>query len=151
MADPAGYGLPVLLDNSAWSRIGLGRLTGDAAERFVRAVRDGDVIVCPPFALEALYSARDAAGFRALEEELASFPQAIANEGTWRLAAEAQRALTEERSVSHRVKAIDLLIAAVAHQNACGVLHYDHDYDVIAAHTPLTFPSVWVAERGEFD
>lgn len=28
------------------------------------------------------------------------------------------------------------------------VLHYDHDYDVIRAHTPLSFRSVWVAERG---
>jgi predicted nucleic acid-binding protein len=50
--------------------------------------------------------------------------------------------------VSHRVKPIDLLLAAIADQNAFAVLHYDHDYDIIREHSPLAFRSVWIAERG---
>jgi predicted nucleic acid-binding protein len=46
---------------------------------------------------------------------------------------------------------VDLLIAAVAGSAELGVLHYDHDYDTIAQHTPLAFPSVWVAPRGSID
>ena len=42
-------------------------------------------------------------------------------------------------------------LAAVADQQALGVLHYDHDYDTIAAHTPLTFRSVWIAPRGTLE
>jgi hypothetical protein len=29
------------------------------------------------------------------------------------------------------------------------VLHYDHDYDTIAAQTDLRFASVWLAQRGD--
>jgi hypothetical protein len=29
-----------------------------------------------------------------------------------------------------------------------GVLHYDHDYDVIADRTDLRFASVWLADPG---
>lgn len=146
MAD--GYGCAVLLDNSAWARVGLGRLEPDDRERWEAAVRGDEIIVSPPFALEALYSARDLAGFRELTEELQAFRQAVADDRTWSLAAEAQAALAADPAVSHRVKPIDLLLAAVADQHAVGVLHYDHDYDMIREHSPLSFQSVWIAERG---
>lgn len=151
MSDGAGYGGAVRMDNSAWARIGLGRVTGGAAERFFTAVRSDEVLVSPPFALEALYSARDARAYRALAEELSALPQAGADAGTWRLAARAQQALADDPAVLHRVKAMDLLIAAIADRSASGVLHYDHDYDVISAHTPLSFRSLWVAERGSLE
>jgi len=31
---------------------------------------------------------------------------------------------------------------------ALGVLHYDHDYDLISERTDLSYESVWVAPRG---
>ena len=146
MAD--SYGGPVLLDNSAWARVGLGRLQPADRERWEASVRADDLIVSPPFALEALYSARDVGDYQQLAEELRGFRQLGANDRTWRLAAEAQAALAADAAVSHRVKPIDLLLAAVADQHAVGVLHYDHDYDTIRDHTPLAFRSVWIAERG---
>jgi predicted nucleic acid-binding protein len=146
-----GYGGPVLLDNSAWARVGLGRLTGADRERFELAVRADELLASRPFALEALYSARNADDFRRLAEELGGFRQLPANERTWRLAAEAQAALAADPAVSHRVKPIDLLLAAVADRHAVGVLHYDHDYDTIRGHTLLNFRSVWIAERGSLD
>jgi predicted nucleic acid-binding protein len=47
------------------------------------------------------------------------------------------------------VKPVDLLIASIASTEGLGVLHSDHDYDTIAEHTSLSFPSVWVAPRGD--
>jgi predicted nucleic acid-binding protein len=49
------------------------------------------------------------------------------------------------------VKPVDLLIASIANTEELGVLHYDHDYDIIVEHTSLSFPSVWVAPRGDID
>lgn len=145
---PDGYGGAVLLDNSAWARVGLGRLQPQDRERWEAAVRGDEIVVSAPFALEALYSARDAHDFRELAEELSGFKQVGANDRTWRLAAEAQAALAADPAVSHRVKPIDLLLAAVADQNAVGVLHYDHDYDTIREHSSLAFGSIWIAQRG---
>ena len=146
-----GYGGPVLLDNSAWARAGLGRLEGADLERFEGAVLNDEIVVCPPFALEALYSARGPQDYEELKRELSGFRFAPADHGTWQIAATAQAALVANAAVSHRVKPIDLLLAAVADQNRYGVLHYDHDYDTIARHTPLSFRSVWVAPRGTLD
>ena len=52
------YGGPVLLDMSAWARVLLDRLGADDRAGFEEAVRAGDVLVCEPFLLEALYSGR---------------------------------------------------------------------------------------------
>jgi predicted nucleic acid-binding protein len=143
-----GFGERVLLDNSAWARVGLRRLRPHDHEQWEAAVRNDEIVVSPPFRLEALYSARDADDFRELAEELSGFRQVGANSQTWRLAAEAQAALASDPAVSHRVKPIDLLLAAIASQNGVGVLHYDHDYDIIREHSPLMFRSVWIAARG---
>jgi hypothetical protein len=60
----------------------------------------------------------------------------------------AQAELASAPGISHRVKPIDLLLAATADEHRLGVLHYDHDYDVIASHCGLTTRSVWIAPRG---
>lgn len=150
MAEP-GYGGSVLLDNSAWARVGLSRLPTADRARFEHGVRADELVVCPPFALEALYSARGPQDYRQLAAELDGFRHVPANQRTWQIASEAQAALAADVAVSHRVKPIDLLLAAVADQHALGVLHYDHDYDTIHDHTPLTFRSVWIAPRGSLD
>jgi hypothetical protein len=36
---------------------------------------------------------------------------------------------------------LDLILAACGHRAEAGVLHYDRDYDLIAAHTDLVFES----------
>jgi predicted nucleic acid-binding protein len=40
------------------------------------------------------------------------------------------------------------MLAATADEHRLGVLHYDHDYDVIASHCGLTTRSVRIAPRG---
>jgi predicted nucleic acid-binding protein len=128
--------------------VGLGRLSGPDQERWEAAVREDAIVVSPPFALEALYSARNAVDYAQLAEELSGFRRVEANERTWQLAADAQAALAADSAVSHRVKPIDLLIAALADEHALGVLHYDHDYDAIRSNTRLNYRSVWIAEGG---
>jgi predicted nucleic acid-binding protein len=156
----AGSSWPAaLLDWSAYARVVLAhtrpgtgrRLSPDAIERFEDALQDDRLSVCPPFRLEALYSARTKADFSALSEELEGFCQAPGDAATWLLAEQAQRELAEKHSVSHRVAPADLLTAAIASQHGLGVLHYDNDYDLIAGHTSLDFESVWIAPPGSAD
>jgi predicted nucleic acid-binding protein len=45
----------------------------------------------------------------------------------------------------HRLAPLDIVIAACADEVGAGVLHYDRDYDILAARTTLDFNSEWVA------
>jgi predicted nucleic acid-binding protein len=144
-------GGPVLLDMSAWARLLLGRVPAPESSRYEEAVRADEVLICEPFRLEALYSARGADEYLQLGEELAALPNVISGPATFRLALDGQAALAREPAVAHRVKPIDLMVAAIAHEHGLGVLHYDHDYDTIAAHSGLRVRSVWLAARGSLD
>jgi len=94
------------------------------------------------------YSARDSQDFALLTEELNALPHAPLNAEAAAAAVTAQAELAAVAGISHRVKPVDLLIAAVAVTHELGVLHYDHDYDTIEQHTSLSFSSVWAAPRG---
>lgn len=143
--------MALALDTSAWARVLDGRVRDAALARFRRLVLDDEVAVTAPFRLEALYSARDPADYEALGAELDGFLALESDSVTWLLADQAQADLARARSVSHRVKPNDLLLAATAHQHGAGVLHYDRDYDLIAKHTRLDFESAWIARRGSID
>lgn len=147
VADP-GFGGPVILDNSAWSRLLGGRVPAAVARRWEQALARDEVLVCDPFRIEALYSARDAKDYMSLSEELDALGQAPCDSVVWQIAQSAQRALVSDRRVSHRIKPVDLLIAAAAHHYEVGVLHYDHDFDILAKHAKLSFDSRWLAQRG---
>lgn len=144
----AAFGGVVLLDNSAWARMLIGRVPAGVQRRWEAAVGRNEIAACDPFRLEALYSARDAVEYNGLAQELDALLAAPCDRETWILARRAQAALAAAPGISHRVRGVDLLIAAAAHQHRMGVLHYDHDFDVISQHTPLEFASVWLAPRG---
>lgn len=94
------------------------------------------------------YSARDSADFAALASELDALPHIPLSANAAADAVTAQAELAATSAVSHRVKPVDLLIAAIAASENLGVLHYDHDYDTIAQHTSLAFASMWAVPRG---
>jgi predicted nucleic acid-binding protein len=144
----SGYGGALLLDMSAWGRVLLDNVPGDARERYETAVRQAEVCTCEAFLLEALYSAREDDGYRRLAGRLAALPHVPSGPATMRRALAARAELASTPGVSHRVKPIDLLLAATADEHRLGVLHYDHDYDVIASYSGLTARSVWIAPRG---
>jgi predicted nucleic acid-binding protein len=147
----SAYGGALLLDMSAWARVLLDRLGRHELSRFEDAARAGELLTSEPFKLEALYSARGSDDYARLAERLAALPVAPSGPATLRLALDAQSELAHTPGVSHRVKPVDLLLAAIAHEHALGVLHYDHDYDVIAEHSGLRVRSVWIAPRGSID
>jgi predicted nucleic acid-binding protein len=146
-----GYRRALLLDNSVWARLLDGRLTGSSRKTFESALAAGQLWTCPPALLEMRYSALDEKGFTLTAGRLDALPHAPLTDTSGALATTAQAELAAAPGVSHRVKPVDLLIAAVAASEGLGVLHYDHDYDTILKHTSLAFPSVWVAPRGSLD
>ncbi len=146
-----GYRQALLLDNSAWARAMDERLAGQPRKRFDAALTAGELWTCPPSLLEMLYSARDEKGFALTTGRLGALMHAPLSAEAGAQAISAQAELAAAPGVSHRVKPVDLLIAAVAAANGLGVLHYDRDYDAISQHTSLSFASVWVAPRGSID
>lgn len=137
-----------LLDTSAWARLVDGRLAGAPADRVLDALAGGRIAMTEPLLMEILYSATDAHAFRARQEELAALPLLRLDDRAAARAVAAQADLAGAPGVSHRVKPIDLLVAAVADVHEADVVHYDHDYDILAEHTLLAFGSVWAAPRG---
>jgi predicted nucleic acid-binding protein len=136
----------LLLDNSAWSRLLSGAIPEDRAEMTIERMGEGKLATCLPFLLEAGYSARSAGDLRAILSRLDGLPRIAVDGEVERLALAAHRTLADVGH--HRLAPSDLVIAACAHRAGGGVLHYDRDYDLIAAHTRLKFESVWVAEPG---
>jgi predicted nucleic acid-binding protein len=133
----------LLLDNSAWSRIVAGKLPADRARVLASWFERRQLATCLPFLLEAGYSARSAADRKAMMSDLDGLPRVETDPEVERLALHAQRELAEVGH--HRLPPLDLTIAACAHRAEAGVLHYDRDYDLIAAHTSLLFESEWLA------
>lgn len=147
----AGYGEALLIDHSVWARATDGRLTGAPRETFETALAAGELWTCPPALLEMRYSARDAEQFEAIASELDALNHAPLTAKAAQSALTAQAELARAPGISHRVKPVDLLIAAAAAAANVGVLHYDRDYDTISQNTSLAFTSRWVAPRGSMD
>ena len=136
----------LLLDNSAWARFGDPALDDDRVAELADALEGGRVATCLPFLLEAGYSARNARDHDELLNELLALPHFPIDEDVEQRALDAQRQLA--RVGHHRLPPVDMLIAAIADRHRLDVLHYDRDYDLIAAKTDLDFGSVWLAATG---
>ena len=135
----------LLIDMSAYARSG----HPSVEPEWEAAVRRGQLIVCPLFFVEALYSARDTDDVRDLAAELGSLPFLPLSERTHEIVADAFRELATRQSSYHRVPPPDALIAALAHEAGVGVLHYDAHYDRLAE--VLDFESRWIASPGSLD
>jgi predicted nucleic acid-binding protein len=139
----------LLLDNSAFSRLHDPRVDQSRADYVAEQIERRQIAVCMPFMLEAGYSARGANDHDALMLRLRRFKHLPITSAVEDLALLAHSELA--RSGQHRVKPADIIIAALAHTHGCGVLHYDHHYDTIAAASSLSFPSEWLAPPGSLD
>jgi predicted nucleic acid-binding protein len=136
----------LLLDNSAWVRLADSALPTERADHIADDLESGRIAACLPFLLEAGYSARNAREHDQLLAELRSLPHFHLDDVVEERALAAQAQLA--RVGHHRLPPVDLIIAALADRQELGVLHYDHDYDLIADNTDLAFDSVWLADRG---
>jgi predicted nucleic acid-binding protein len=84
--------------------------------------------------LELLYSTPNADEFNALRVDLEALPACPIGKDQWLRAIDVYGSFSREGGLHHRsVKHADLLIAAAAEAAETSVLHYDEDYDRIAA------------------
>jgi len=134
-----------LADTSAWwwsARVG-GRLR----QQFDEAVIEGLIATCDMVRLELLHSAPNIDEFRMTRGDLDHLPECPISTQHWSRALDVYEALAGEGGKHQRsVKHPDLLIAAAAELAGVPVLHYDGDYDRIAAITGQ--PTRWLAPRG---
>jgi predicted nucleic acid-binding protein len=134
-----------LADTSAWiwTRV----VAGELRKEFDEAIVEGAVATCDMVRLELLYSARNASEFRALRRELAALPDCPIAKEQWERALEVYEELAHRGGLHHRaVKHADLVIASAAEAAGVAVLHYDEDFERIAAVTGQ--PARWLAQRG---
>lgn len=142
----AGVSVELLLDNSAFVRLASPALPERRVHEIADALEHRRLGVCLPFLLEAGYSARTAADHDDLLNELMTLPMVHIDARVEQRAVQAQRQLA--RMGHHRLRPADLIVAALADRHGVGVLHYDRDFDIVAAKTNLRFESVWLARRG---
>lgn len=132
-------------DTSAVARLGV-----PAVQRILRPqVEEGRVATCAILDLEAGYSARNARELeQVLEVREGAFPWVPMPDGVWNRVAAVQALLVA--AGTHRGVGIpDLLIAATAEFHGLSVLHYDHDFDIIASVTGQD--TRWIVERGSLE
>ncbi len=126
------------------------RNTADIASAFadvlVPRIAAGRVSICVVTELEMVYSARSRADHERIERDvLAPLTRVITPVAAETRAREIQVALVARGQ--HRAVAIpDLMVAAVALVEGLTVLHYDGDFDLIAAITGQ--PTEWVVPPG---
>lgn len=122
-----------LADTSAWTN---SVIRSDLSDAFRTEVRNGRIATCPMVQLELLWTARHDRDFRALLEQLEALHRVPIDGPVWERATEVFGRLAAQGPLHHRqVRIPDLLIAAAAESAELPVLHYDRDFDAIAAVT----------------
>ncbi|MFD3874526.1 PIN domain nuclease [Streptomyces sp. NPDC058623] len=119
----------------------------------MRAVLDplhgaGLLALCGAIELEVLHSARSPSEAREIREELRGFDRLATYDEAWDRVVEVQARLMEAGTWK-AVSVPDLIIAATAELHGATVLHYDGDFDTIAAVTGQ--PTRWVVPAGTAD
>ncbi len=142
MTVPVGPGQLYLIDTSAHARV------GHPAVRNVIAglIADRAAATCVTVDLEAGYSGRDLTDVRAIAERRRTLYVTLP---VSEVIADRARDVQIRMAVRghHRAAGvIDLITAAVAEHHGAVILHYDADFEHIAATTGQ--PHVWIAPRG---
>jgi predicted nucleic acid-binding protein len=115
------------------------------AQVVVPLVEAGLVAGCDMTEVEMLWSTRTPAQFDRLREQWRALEHLPIEPEDWRRALEVQRELWH-RGKQRAVGLPDLLVAAVAECHTLVVLHYDRDYDLVAAVTGQR--TAWVVPPG---
>jgi len=111
------------------------------------AIARDEITICDIVELEYLMGARNAIDYAAMEAAFAGFRRLPIEGADWARVRDVHRALAKTRPGHQRsVRLADLIIAAVAERHGMGIVHYDEDYDRIAAITRQ--PTRWIAPRG---
>ncbi|MFF4299012.1 PIN domain nuclease [Streptomyces vinaceus] len=133
-----------LIDKSAlarWGKATVRPVLDDLSQRALLAVS-------ATVEMEVLHSARSAAEAERLSHLLRGFDHLPCTDEVWDRAKEIQR-LALFRGNHRALSMADMLIAATAERHEVTVLHYDGDYDMIAAITGQA--AHWVVPSGTAD
>jgi len=126
------------------SALALRRLP-EVAARLDPLLEAGLVARCTPTDLEAGFSSPSPDDHKRMRRERTVWPFAVMDQQILDRAVEVQDALAE-RSQQRGAKIADLLIAAAAEAAGLVVLHYDHDFELIASVTRQ--PVEWIVPAG---
>ena len=129
-----------LADKSALARFPVAAV----AQRLRPLLEDGHVARCAIVDLEVLYSSRNLADYEETLEERRSLDDAPIAPEVMSRAIDLQHALAERGQ--HRLPIPDLVISAAAQVAGLVVLHYDADFERIAAVGGA--PHEWVVPQG---
>lgn len=141
---PAPFARPSLVDTAVWTWA-RDRRFPELAEWFNTEVRSGRVLVCDLVMLELVRLAPNQERARELSTRLGAFETLSMPESLWSRARDVQ--LSMAASGDHRrVPPADLLIAAAAERANVPLVHYDRDYERIAAVTRQEH--VWFVSHG---
>lgn len=136
----------VLADTSAWflsRRADATTVKGQLDEHLLA----DEVAICDMVRFELVYSTRNSAEMAAALANLDALHDCPVGKPQWERALAVYWRLAEQGGSHHRsVGFEDLLIAAAAESAGITVLHYDEDFDRIAAITGQ--PTRWIAPRG---
>jgi predicted nucleic acid-binding protein len=133
-----------LLDKSAlarWPKPPVAAVLDELSDR-------GLLAVCGAVEIEVIHSARTAQDAKRARELLHGFDWLAMPDEVWDRSVEVQIQAVR-RGVHRALSMADLLIAATAERSGATVLHYDGDYDMIAAITGQ--PTAWVVHAGTAD
>jgi predicted nucleic acid-binding protein len=130
-----------LVDKSAFEQ----QRHSSAADDMLRALASQNALAtCEIVALELLYSARGVVDYEQRWADLQALPWLHLTEAVMTRALGTQRLLAARGQ--HRRPIPDLVIAAAAVEHDATVLHYDRDFDLIAAVTGQ--PARWIVPSG---
>jgi predicted nucleic acid-binding protein len=114
-------------------------------QRFERLLIEGRLAACQMVALEFLNNAPDPQGYEVLWKAMTGQRWLEVNTAAMDRAMEVHRVMAAKSQHRH-FRLPDLIIAATAELHGATVLHYDADYDRIAAITGQ--PTEWAAPQG---
>jgi predicted nucleic acid-binding protein len=144
VARPVELDRPALFDTGAWTW-SRDRRFPHLAEWFNAEVEAGRVLVCDLVVLELTRLAPNEGRAREVAERLDVFQSVPMPGKLWSRAREVQLLLASEGE-HRRVPPADLLLAAAAEEAAVPLVHYDRDYERVAAVTELKH--LWMVPDG---
>lgn len=130
-----------MVDTSAFAQTGLNDAALEVLEQIGESHR---IATCLPVVLEVQYSARNKQDFARERGYFESFEWLDITREVSEYAVEIQWLLAKRGQ--HRMPTTDVMIAATAAVHDVPILHYDHDFDLIAEVTGQ--PTEWIVARG---
>ena len=134
-----------LIDTSVWGRVSEHAAVRLALRALIEATRPATVLVCPPVAVEYGFSVRSGPDHTNLMQRLSAFPDCPITPSTADVL-RIQNALWNG-GLLRAVGSMDTLIAAYGIANTATIVHYDSDFEHVAAAVD-GFTHQWIVPRG---